>query len=113
VSYATANGIRVLDATVHMPRVGVWHADVEIDAEDVAQLGQKVALVVGEQRFHGATMRAFARLERVVARLRGGAGKLHEEVPPRAYRDVPRAPSWGSSSRRRARSWRPPRTIES
>jgi hypothetical protein len=87
VTYPTANGIRLLDAAVHLPRVGAWHADITLDAEGGEALGEAVDLDLGALHLKGYVHRAGTWAGRMRARLRGG--RLDVTVGPRAYRDVP------------------------
>ena len=31
-AFCTVNGLNVLDGSIYIPRVGVWHADLSIDS---------------------------------------------------------------------------------
>lgn len=80
---STANNRPLLSATITMPRVGAWHADVEVDGTKA--LDGPVRLVVSGQEFIGHTVRSNPLAGRVRARIVGGGGQLSREVEPRNY----------------------------
>lgn len=77
----------VLSASISMPRIGTWFADVTVSGE-VALSGQ-VALTDGSSGLLGAVINqdgAFA--GRTFTRLVGGAGGLRNVLSPRHYRSA-------------------------
>lgn len=86
---STANGLRVLRCSLHVPRTGVWHADVSVDAEDAADLEGAVELVLAGATWKGTSRRAGPDVGRVELRVVGGAGGLSTELEPRYYADAP------------------------
>lgn len=84
---STANGRPLLSATITMPRVGAWHADVEVDGNTA--LEGPVRLIVSGQEFRGTAVRSGALAGRVRARIVGGGGGLSRELPARNYTSGP------------------------
>jgi hypothetical protein len=80
---STANGRPLLSATVTMPLVGAWHAEIEVDG--TRALEGPVKLVVNGQEFLGATVRSAPFAGRVRARVVGGGGGLSRDLEPRNY----------------------------
>lgn len=80
---STANGRPLLAATITMPRIGAWHADVEADG--TTALEGPVTLVVSGQTFQGAVVRSNPLAGRVRARVVGGGGQLSRELESRNY----------------------------
>lgn len=84
MSLGTLNGAPVLGAWLAMPRLGVWTADVEVDAEQAPE--GSVELTLAGVKFLGTSYRAGQREGVVRAKVVGGAGRLAVEVPPKFYR---------------------------
>lgn len=92
MSDLTANGRPVLVATVSFPRVGVWHAQLDIDADDITLFGGDVALVREDGSvFNGrvVTNGATAFADRVRARIIGGNAGFGTPCEPKFYRAIP------------------------
>lgn len=83
MSFATANGVRVVTASIGIPLVGAWVADVML--EEPSTLTAPVTLVVGNLSLVGAVYRqgAFAGQQR--ARLVAGGGGWMKSTPEQAY----------------------------
>jgi len=89
VSHTTINDVAVLEATIGMPRVGLWVADLvtmdegpEIVGQVTIQVGAKLSLV-------GTVVRGGAYQGRRTVRVVAGAGGLHTDVAGRWYQGVP------------------------
>lgn len=91
MSLATANGVPVIRAVLALPRVGAWHADLEIDSEDASPFGTQIALSIGDGAlsFQGSARRGGAYGGRVLVRMVGGAGGLGKVLDSKAYRQIP------------------------
>jgi hypothetical protein len=91
VSLAKANGAGVVKAVLSLPRVGAWHADLEIDSEDASRFAKAVELSVGDGAltFAGTAYRGGAYGGRVIVRVVGGAGGFGKQLDPKAYRQIP------------------------
>lgn len=91
MSLAKANGAGVVKAVIALPRVGAWHADLEIDSADASRFEKAIELTVGDGAlsFKGTAFRGGVYGGRVVVRVVGGAGGLGKELEPKAYRQIP------------------------
>lgn len=89
MAYATLNGEPVLDAQVHMPRLGVWHATLRVNIDSVPT--GRASLVVGGLTISGTARAAASRVVQGTAYIlmAGGAGRLREVLPVAAYRNTP------------------------
>lgn len=83
MSYATANGVRIVAASVGIPLVGAWTADLTLERPDT--LVAPVTVAIGNLTLVGAPYRqgAFAGQQR--ARLVAGAAGWMKPVPPQGY----------------------------
>lgn len=79
------NGVGLLSANIRMSRIGVWHADVEAEAE--ADLSGAVTFEIDGETFVGTSLPGRSGLNgsRMVARVVGGAGGLSTELPAQSY----------------------------
>lgn len=87
MSYATLNGVPVASARVLIPRVGIWHAELQV-ASNTAPIG-KAILVLDGVSFSGTVRRSGLKDgvgECVVVGGSGGLGKV--EVEALGYRGV-------------------------
>lgn len=83
------NGLPVTQATVHLPRVGVWHAQVALEQLDAFD-GQRATLQFGPNlSLTGAVRRSGSADGHSVLILIGGAGKLVQSARAQAYRQAP------------------------
>lgn len=89
MAHSDLNSLPILHGTVTLPRQGVWHAELVLEAATpptgtaVLRVGASLSLrgtVVGSGIFAG----------QVRARVVGGAGGLGTELPPRWYEGAPR-----------------------
>jgi hypothetical protein len=87
-AFASVNGLSVLEATITIPRIGVWHSDLSVDAY-AAQSG-KATITLGTQKLSGTFARNGVDIHRRLrARVVGGAGGLATVLQPRSYGSVP------------------------
>lgn len=94
----TLDGRGVVRASVFLPRVGAWTADVE--AEGPEGPGARPELVLdGALRLRGTVVRGGAEQDRWRGRLVGGAGGLGRDAPPVALRDTTLAAALGDTLR--------------
>ena len=83
----TLDGVSVLEARVTFPRIGVWVAEVALEAADAPS--GRVRVAGGGLALGGSVVRANAFHGRAEARIVGGAGGLGTMLPPKAYAGVP------------------------
>ena len=90
MSYCTVNGVGVTRGELVLPRVGVWHAELELE-DDTVQDGNVSISWWGQQLNLKGTVR-YGGAEDGVSHLSivGGSGGLTTAVQPKAYRNVPR-----------------------
>lgn len=86
MAYLKANGLAVLQATIRRARVGVWTADLVVDA-DAAPSGA-VLLEGGGTTWRGTVRRSDVHQGRAYLQLVGGAGGLGKELGPQHYARV-------------------------
>jgi hypothetical protein len=86
---ASANNLPVLAATLTMPRIGLWSADLVVDTEDPTKLAGAIDLELGDVHFKGTVYRSAPFQGRTELRMVGGAGKLNTPLPARFYRETP------------------------
>lgn len=77
----------VLTARVTLPRSGRWHADVRVTAG--TEIGGDVSLDLDGVTFNGFAMRAGTFGGETQIRLVGGAGRMGDGLPDRAYQGTP------------------------
>jgi hypothetical protein len=87
VAYATLNGSPILFATIGLPRVGVWHADVALSAT-AAITGRCTLAIDGGLTLVGTVKRSDVWLETVKLRMVAGAGGLGRLARPQHYRQT-------------------------
>lgn len=85
--YASLGNRRIIDARITMPRVGVWHADLSIDAEEPPS-GKQTITIAESVQLNGTVLRAGSSGGRVTARIIGGAGGLGSQLKSKYYRGV-------------------------
>jgi hypothetical protein len=89
---STANDLSILEATIHLPRSGVWHADLTVDTGTPSQVTGAVALSLfdGQLALAGTSWRP-PQLWRGVTRLRWAAGAAGMSTPigPQGYASAP------------------------
>lgn len=85
----SVNGIDVSDAVIHLPRVGVWHADLDINLNKKTLSGS-AEISFGSQTFTGFFFRVGVDVSnRLKARVVGGNGALGTLLNPKGYRSIP------------------------
>ena len=80
----TLNDSPILSASVLMPRVGVWTADLEVDT-DTAPTGTVVLSSDAGPSWRGTVISGAVTLGTWRGRLVGGAGGLRKNLGPLAY----------------------------
>jgi hypothetical protein len=90
MAYATLNGKDAISATLSVPRVGAWRADLMVDAEATTGLTGAVTLAIdeGKSRWVGRVFRGGENFGRVELRVVGGAGGLAKQLPGKSYRNT-------------------------
>lgn len=86
---ARAAGLPVLRAWLHVPRIGVWHAELELEGEEENVPEGAIEIEIENATWHGTVRRAGANAGRVEVLVVGGAGGLEGELEPRYYADAP------------------------
>lgn len=81
---ATLNGKDVISVVLNEPRIGVWNATVEADAD--AAISGKVTLVIDGVTWVGTMVKGDLHAGRVSAQIVGGAGKLAKVLDVKHYR---------------------------
>src|SRR5262245_56508844 len=86
----TVGGFDVLEARISLPRVGVWTADLVVDATSTDKLTGSVTISIAEGKLElvGTVKRPGVHLETVLLRVRGGAGGMGKLAKPKDYDDV-------------------------
>jgi hypothetical protein len=86
-AFCSVNGLGVLEGTVTIPRIGVWHADLAIDA--YKQATGKATILLGTQTLVGTFARNGVDLAgRLRARIIGGGAGLATVLKPKSYGSV-------------------------
>jgi hypothetical protein len=87
--HASIAGKTVLATSIHMPRAGLWTADVEADSD--IPLSGEVVLELGDGvlDLHGLVASGDISQGRWRARIIGGAGGMGRMVAAKAYRGAP------------------------
>lgn len=86
----TVNGVNVTEATIHLPRIGVWHADLNISRDDKETMTGQATIQFGSQQFIGIFAQVGLDIEnRLRARIVGGNGALGTLLKPKGYNTVP------------------------
>ena len=85
----TVNGNSTLRGTLRVPRLGVWHSDVVIDATGIAEGAAEIRTPSGELVYRGTIIVTGERDATTEARIVGGAGGLSSVLAPRFYRQAP------------------------
>jgi hypothetical protein len=89
MSDATANGLNVLEASVHLPRIGVWRAELVLDGVDASKANGVVAIVAGDTTYTGTSLESGAFVGRIKVRMVGGAGGFGKATEPKFYHRIP------------------------
>lgn len=85
----TANGLRLLKATICEPLRNAWVADIEVESTE--DIGTSITLIIGSTSatFVGTKVRGDVEHGRWIGRVVGGAGGLSKEVASKYYAAVP------------------------
>jgi hypothetical protein len=86
---ATANGLNVLDATVRLPRIGAWQAELDLDGADASKGTGPVSITAGAQTWTGTAVESGVFVGRLKVRVVGGANGLGKATKPRFYHAIP------------------------
>jgi hypothetical protein len=87
---ATANGLDVLEARIHLPRQGRWWADLAVNTDAPDKLTGAVTLVLSDTlTLVGTALRVGEYAGTVTCSIVGGAGGLQKVLKPKAYQGVP------------------------
>lgn len=87
-AFCAVNGLNVIEGAVFIPRVGVWHADLSVDAF-TAPTGT-ATIRLASQTLAGTFVRSGLDLrQRLQVRVVGGAGGLATTLAPRSYGSIP------------------------
>lgn len=89
MAHSDLNSLPILHGTVTLPRQGVWHAELVLEAA-APPTGTAVLRVGAALRLRGVVERSGIFAGQVRARVVGGAGGLGTELPPRWYEGAPR-----------------------
>lgn len=87
MSDVTLNGAPVVEATIHVPRVGNWSAELLINADSPPS--GAAALEMFGASWSGYVLRSGELAGRISVLLVGGAGGLWHQLEPRGYQGVP------------------------
>lgn len=86
-AYALLDGVPVIEARLSLPRLGVWTADLRVDAESLAK-GRRT-LSLGGVPFSGTVVLASSWRGSVNVRMQAGAAGMGRQLPAKAYRGAP------------------------
>lgn len=89
MSDANANGLSLIEGALHVPRVGAWRAELELDGSDESKATGKVTLVAGDTTWAGTSVEVGTFVGRVKVRIVGGAAGLAKATKPRFYNSMP------------------------
>ena len=89
MSLVTVNGTPCVRATVRIPRLGVWIADVAVDVAKTISGPVTVSVSDGALELKGRAARTGVFKDTAILRVLGGAGGLATEVPAKFYRRCP------------------------
>lgn len=81
--YASANGVRVVQGSLFMPRYGVWTCDFALAVSTV--LTDPITLTVGNLTARGAVIRAGSYAGSRAYRIVGGAGGWRKNLAAKSY----------------------------
>jgi len=86
-AFCTVNGLNVLDGSIYIPRVGVWHADLSIDS--FQQVSGAATIQLASQTLKGTFTRNGTDVsKRLRARVVGGAAGMATQLGPRSYGSI-------------------------
>lgn len=91
MSYCLANGVSVVRGELVLPRVGVWHAELELEDDSVQDGAVKLEWWDRQLTLNGVVRYGGAENGTSHLHVVGGAGGLTAQVKPKAYKDVARS----------------------
>jgi len=89
MSVLTLNELSVVEGTIRLPRIGVWHADLRLDNTQLPSGSVKLESEDKALSLQGTVLRGEVWHERVEVRIVGGAGRFHKSLPAKFYEQVP------------------------
>jgi hypothetical protein len=89
MSHSTLGTASILSGQVTLPRSGVWHAELDIDAPTAPAPGATVLQIGAALKLRGTITQSGIFSGRVRVRVCGGAGTLSRELAPRWYEGAP------------------------
>ena len=89
MAHSTLSGLPLLSGTVTLPRQGVWHADLELDAAE-APIGSVLLQIGSALSLRGTVVRSGIFAGQVRVWVVGGAGGLGRQLEPKWYLGAPR-----------------------
>ncbi len=89
MSLVTVNGTPCVRATIRIPRIGVWFADLAVDVAKTISGPVTISVSDGALELKGRAARTGVFKDTAVLRVLGGAGGLASEVPAKYYRRCP------------------------
>jgi hypothetical protein len=90
MSYCAVNGVAVVRGRLVLPRIGVWHAELELEDDSVRSGQVAIAWWDGQLGLTGTVRYGGAQEGTSQLHVVGGAGGLPAAVEPKAYRSIPR-----------------------
>jgi hypothetical protein len=85
----TVNGASVVRGAIERPRIGAWHGDLVVDAQDVTLFQGAITIAWGDSlTMKGSAFRVGVHHDTIFLRVIGGAGGLGTILPPKAYQNV-------------------------
>lgn len=88
MSFLLANDLPVLSARFTFPRIGAWHADIEVDSEEALSGPVTFSFADGAVLWRGTVLRGGAYLGQGKALVVGGAAGLGAVLPAKFYEDI-------------------------
>ncbi len=87
----TANGLRVSRGVLTLPRIGVWHGELEIETDDASKVANAITLSIAEGllELKGTARRAGVYGSHTSVRIVGGAGGFSKALDSKFYRQIP------------------------
>lgn len=79
----------VVSATIDLPLTGTWSARCSVDGSDELSGTATLTMADGQVSFSGTVLRSGVVNGRVQVQVAGGAGRLTEVLPGKAYKGVP------------------------
>lgn len=87
-AFARLGDSEVIRGVVVLPRVGRWHARLDLDTEVMPSGAVTLSLAAGAVTLQGTVARGYVYAGRADVRVVAGANRLGAEIGPKAYRFV-------------------------